>query len=387
VSILWSLHKRPQIRPDIVDLVLAEHRGIRAQLDAFPEVSDQDRSEAFDSLVAEIVAHEECERLVLYPAVQSLVAGGAAIARDLLEEQVEAERHLHAMEKTPIEDAEFDSLFRRLERRLRDHADAEEKHAIWAVLAQTDSESRRRLGSRYQRARRRVPLRPHPVLSSAAHLPAPLATAGRVSDRLRRSVHRSQAPSRTATRAAPHRGADLGSIVSSWHRTLDRQLRTLEALAELAPRAALEELTARFSMLTGAELEVLYPALHKHRPEGVDMAKQARLDHEEVLVSLKRLQSSAVPVTEFRTELGHVVAVLRAHIDEERQSMIPLIEREATQEELAVLGREFVAALRRAPRQPHPRSLKSGLGARASNSVLARLERLFGRSAPEARVG
>ena len=92
-------------------------------------------------------------------------------------------------------------------------------------------------------------------------------------------------------------------------------------------------------------------------------------------MSLLRLQKVPMATDEFRAELAHVIEHVRAHVRQEEGEMFPQLRADLSPERLRRLGKKLARARRHAPVQPHPRSLKSALGARIAD----RIESLFDR--------
>jgi hemerythrin superfamily protein len=190
---------------DLIEALLQDHAATRRLLEEFPTLGSEERFEAFPYIVRVLVGHETAEELVVYPALRSAAAGGAALVQDRLAEQHRAERLLGELEHTGLDDDSFEASFRSLEQYVLEHADKEEQ-SVFPVLSVNLSESaRHRLGERYQRAKRQAPTHAHPA---SPHLAPVVKTAGAF-DRLRDTVTLRNTP--RLRRAVRRR--DLGALL------------------------------------------------------------------------------------------------------------------------------------------------------------------------------
>ena len=259
------------------------------------------------------------------------------------------------------------------------HAQAEEKTTLWVLNSTTDIQERELLGQRYRRVTKRAPTHPHPLSSNSSSVERTVGPAMATIDQVRDAVSSGGTHNRTH---AGERDDDVLTMLESDHRGIDLLLWELQFQAEAAPRATLERVISSLSSHMAVELEVLYPQVRSKVDGGEDLVKQARIDHEEVAMSLLRLQKVPMAIDEFRTELGHVIEHVRAHVRQEEEEMFPSLREDLSSEQLHRLGMKLARARRHAPTRPHPRSLKSALGARIAD----RVESLFDRISPAGTV-
>ena len=365
---------RTKEQEDVVALVLHDHQGIQKMLEAVPDIAERERDGAFRELVARLVAHEVAEEQTIYPALRSAAAGGDAIAHDRIAEQAEAEVLLRALEKTAIDDPEFWSLFRKLANAVLAHAQAEERTALWVLSSRIDLPERVRLGQRYRYLTETAPTHPHPLSPKSSTAERTIGSVMATGDRVRDAVSSARAHNPASGAVGPD--DDVLTILEGEHRGIDLLLWELQAEAEAAPRTSLKAAISALSSHTAVELEVLYPQVRSNVDGGVDLVKQARLDHEEVAMSLLRLQKVPMTTDEFRTELAHAIEQVRAHVRQEEGEMFPALREVLSPVQLHQLGRKVARARRHAPTRPHPRSLKSALGARFADRIESLLDRV-----------
>lgn len=174
---------------------------------------------------------------------------------------------------------------------------------------------------------------------------------------------------------------DAVDVLEADHRAVEVLLSQLEQQAEAAPKRVLDDAVRSLSIHSAIEVELLYPVVADRLEGGTDAAKQARLDHEEVEMTLLRLQSVPLSTEEFRDELARLVAEVRAHVRTEETMLFPQLRAEVDQDTLVTLGRRLDHAKRHAPTRPHPHAPKSALGAKLADRLVGAVDRLRDRSA------
>jgi hypothetical protein len=106
---------------DAIDLLRREHRDIERLLADFDQASsDKDRAKLFAKIRAKVLAHEEAERSVLYPAIKSAAADEIKRSMKDYTEINKILRELHFNEDR------FDDRFLEMKSMIRDHIDADE---------------------------------------------------------------------------------------------------------------------------------------------------------------------------------------------------------------------------------------------------------------------
>ena len=262
---------RMETQEDVVALVLHDHQRIERMLEAFPGIAESERGATFRGLVATLVAHEVAEEQSVYPALRSAAAGGDAIAHDRIAEQAEAEILLRNLEKTPLDDPEFRSLFHQLADAVLAHAQAEEKTTLWVLRSTIDRPERVRLGHRYRRVTRAAPTHPHPLSPNSPSAERALGPAMATVDRIRDAV--SSGGPHNSTQGAAEGDDDVLTMLESEHRGIDLLLWELQFQAEAAPRTTLEAAISALSSHAAVEFEVLYPQVRRIVDEGVDLGE------------------------------------------------------------------------------------------------------------------
>jgi len=140
--------------PTLDEYVREDHAAVRSTIERFHASRNSHRSEAFDELRAQLIAHEVAEEVVVLSALASVdpALHGRCTAR--MQDRSLAPT-LAALGRLGAEDWRFDSLFAELERRFDAHADTEETMVLPALSSSLDADELRELGRRYVSTRDR----------------------------------------------------------------------------------------------------------------------------------------------------------------------------------------------------------------------------------------
>ena len=179
---------------DLVALLLEDHAEAKRLLQAFDTLPDERRHEGFRHIVKVLMAHESAEELVVYPALRDCAAGGAAIARDRMAEQEQAERLLADLERQGLDDPAFVASFRQLRASVLEHAAMEERTVFWVLANNLGRSELERLADRYRRAKGQAPTHAHPLAPHAAPVDRVTGRVAGVVDRLRDKARLRDAP-------------------------------------------------------------------------------------------------------------------------------------------------------------------------------------------------
>jgi len=157
---------------DVVRLLLEQHARVRdlfAQIEMAPSV---DRQEPFDELRALLAVHETAEEIVLRPKAKG--EQWKSVAMDRNREEEEANQLLANLERMDPASEAFLEKLKAFQTAVDQHAEAEENEEFPRVLADLDTDERRKLGSRLQSVEKMAPTHPHP--SAAGSTTAQLLT-------------------------------------------------------------------------------------------------------------------------------------------------------------------------------------------------------------------
>ena len=173
--------------------------------------------------------------------------------------------------------------------------------------------------------------------------------------------------------------ADGLALIVAEHRHIRELLERLELEADASPDHLFDDLVESLSVHSALEIELLYPLVARHVDGGADLAKQGRLDHEEIDMTLYRLREVSLSRQELREEVAKLVVDVRHHLGEEETLLLPELERQAPPEALEELGRKLVKERGHVPTHPHPSAPKSKVGSRLAHRWLAAVDRLSDR--------
>lgn len=148
---------------DIVDLLLEDHRAVRALLDSFDEaMTSEQREGLFRELTTAVVQHEVAEEIVVYPDLRKLGEPGEAVADLRIQEQADAEALLRSMEQLDVMSDTFTKSFEELSDALIRHAQLEESEVFPYLKRVITEEDRAQMAHRYEHAMATAPTHPHP---------------------------------------------------------------------------------------------------------------------------------------------------------------------------------------------------------------------------------
>jgi len=174
-------------------------------------------------------------------------------------------------------------------------------------------------------------------------------------------------------------GPDGIAVLRADHSRIRELLDRVELEAEAAPKETFDELMQELSVHSALEIELLYPLVARSLEGGGDLAKGGRLDHEEIEMTVYRLQKLPYSKQEFREELAKLIVDVRHHLGDEEGLMFPALEQQASVEDLLDLGRRLEKARGWAPTHPHPSAPKAKAAARVANRVTGVMDRLSDR--------
>ena len=176
--------------------------------------------------------------------------------------------------------------------------------------------------------------------------------------------------------------ADRGDgidLLQADHRQIEVLLARLSKDGAAAPREVLDDLTPTLAVHSAIEIEYLYPLVQKHLQGGSNFARQGRLDHEEIDMTLYRLQHLSMSEREFGAELAKLAGDVAEHLRGEEELVFPPLRAALGPEELAKLARHLEEAKRHAPTHPHPSAPKSAWGSRLAHRLVGVVDRMSDR--------
>lgn len=150
---------------------------------------------------------------------------------------------------------------------------------------------------------------------------------------------------------------DIDHLIADDHAIVERQFQHLEA-GRGNRRVLVNQISFELALHAAAEENVLYPLWPELGME--DENKDARQEHQEMKELLVVLDKSEPGEPEFEQALTKLIAETRHHVKDEEQEELPQFRQKVGAERMAQLGKEFLAAKRKAPTAPHPHAADGG---------------------------
>ena len=138
-------------QPDVIDVLLAEHRRILAAFDAVSEADEHERLDAFATLVDLLRRHERAEQAVVHPALRDVTDEATAIAQARVDEEEAADGMLASLIAGGVDDPNFDAGLARLQQMVRDHAEHEESQEFPLLRGRLPADQLRRMAGQVRR--------------------------------------------------------------------------------------------------------------------------------------------------------------------------------------------------------------------------------------------
>ncbi len=179
----------PVTKPDVVDLLLAQHAEIKQLFADLRGARGERKLGLFQDLVRLMAVHESAEQELVHPlARREVEAGGAVVDRRLAEEQ-EAKRALADLYEMGVAHREFDDHLYALGLAVIEHATHEEREEFPYLRRNLTADELEMLARVLRAAEAVSPTRPHPSTSPSATanllLGPPLAVFDRIRDAIR----------------------------------------------------------------------------------------------------------------------------------------------------------------------------------------------------------
>lgn len=148
---------------DVLTELIVDHREVEelfVKLEG--DLSAEDRQDALEQVVAELVRHAVAEEAWLYPAMRDFLDDGNALADREISEHHEVERMLKELEGSDPHDPASLPVLQALMTAVRGHVEEEEKQIFPALKAVCTPEQLHDLGDKVRTAKKAAPTRPHP---------------------------------------------------------------------------------------------------------------------------------------------------------------------------------------------------------------------------------
>ncbi|MDR7300266.1 hemerythrin domain-containing protein [Haloactinomyces albus] len=151
-------------------------------------------------------------------------------------------------------------------------------------------------------------------------------------------------------------GQNLVDVIIADHRAVEEVFGQLEAGTGSTEhrRQLVEHMITELVRHAVAEEQYLYPAAREKLPGGDRIADHDLQEHTEAEQLMKQLETLETADPEFDPVLRRLIAVIRHHVEDEENDLLPRLSEACTAEELDDLGKKVVMAKGSAPTRPHP---------------------------------
>ncbi|MDY7087648.1 MAG: hemerythrin domain-containing protein [Actinomycetota bacterium] len=146
--------------PDVIDLLIGQHREVRSLLAEVDATEGEQREIAFGGLVRLLAVHESAEEQVVHPAARKQIGDEAVDA--LLREEDDAKTLLHELHDMGLVHPTFATRFAALRTAVLGHCEREESEEFPALRAGLDPARLRHMVRAVRVAEAVAPSRPHP---------------------------------------------------------------------------------------------------------------------------------------------------------------------------------------------------------------------------------
>ncbi|MFC9293832.1 hemerythrin domain-containing protein [Streptomyces sp. NPDC057011] len=152
-----------------------------------------------------------------------------------------------------------------------------------------------------------------------------------------------------------HGGNVLEELMAD-HREVEEIFARIRAMSGRGQelRDLVDEVTIELVRHSVAEEEYLYPAVREHIEGGDRLADKEIADHSRVEKILKQLEKTNADDAQMSPLLRELMDEVAAHVQDEENSLFPMLQRTCSAEALAELGDKVRRAKAMAPTRPHP---------------------------------
>ena len=159
---------------------------------------------------------------------------------------------------------------------------------------------------------------------------------------------------------------DIDHLIADDHAIVERQFQHLEA-GRGDRRVLVDQIIYELSLHAFAEETVLYP---EWDAQSMTPAKERALaEHRRIKELLVELGRHEPGQHEFEEALLELMSRVRDHILDEEQRELPEFRLQVGEHRMAELGKEFIAAKRKAPPAPHPRAPDHGVAEKIVGAI------------------
>lgn len=155
----------------------------------------------------------------------------------------------------------------------------------------------------------------------------------------------------------PTAPGDVDRLIADDHAIVERQFQHLEA-GRGDRRTLVDQIGFELALHAFAEEVMVYPVMREVGMRDAD--QDAREEHGEIKQLLVVLDRTDPGTSEFEESLAALMRVVRHHVQDEEGEELPRLRDRVGAQRMGQLGKEFLAAKRKAPTGPHPHAPDTG---------------------------
>ncbi|MFD1212554.1 hemerythrin domain-containing protein [Arthrobacter sp. GCM10027362] len=173
-------------------------------------------------------------------------------------------------------------------------------------------------------------------------------------------------------------GTDVIDILTTDHKEMLELLGQIEGTPDTGQRKDLADtVIAEVMRHAVAEEMYVYPAIKEHVPNGPEVVKHDKQEHEEIVQVMKQMEDVDAADPRFMELVRQLEAQLRHHASDEESNQFPQLRAHIPGEKLVDMGEKVEKAKKLAPTRPHPHAPHSELFHKTVGPGVGMVDRLL----------
>jgi len=171
---------------------------------------------------------------------------------------------------------------------------------------------------------------------------------------------------------------DAITLIKHDHKTVEALFKRAEKLGDGAlkeKKQIVQQIIRELAIHAAIEEQVFYPAVRKAIKAAEDDVLEALEEHHIVKWTLSELDGMNPKDERFDAKLTVLMELVRHHVKEEEQDLLPQVAKKLGRDTLETLGKALEAAKKVVPTRPHPRAPDSPPGGIVAALPAALLDR------------
>lgn len=172
--------------------------------------------------------------------------------------------------------------------------------------------------------------------------------------------------------------ADIIEHLTREHREVEQlwsQLQVVHGKGNQVEAELGQRIVKKLSQHDATELQVLYPGIRDHVPNGDKLADHALEEHSEVRDLLTQVDEKDPADESVFATFTKILESVQHHVEEEEASLFPKLREHCSAEELHKMGEMLEKAESMAPTHPHPHTPDSQLGATVAGAAAGAMDK------------